>query len=121
MKSAVIAATGLYTPPQSVSNAELVAAFNAYVDLHNTENADAILAGDAVALIPSSEAFIEKASGIKSRYVVEKSGVIDPTLMRPRLSRNGRTKRSRSWPRSASRRRATRWSAGVRVLSGSMR
>ncbi|MDB5483365.1 MAG: beta-ketoacyl-ACP synthase, partial [Caulobacteraceae bacterium] len=39
MKSAVIAATGLYTPPQAVSNAELVAAFNAYVELHNTEHA----------------------------------------------------------------------------------
>ncbi len=83
MKSAVIAATGLYTPAQSVSNAELVAAFNAYVDLHNAEHAAAIVAGDVAALIPSSEGFIEKASGIKSRYVVNKSGVIDPTVMRP--------------------------------------
>lgn len=83
MKSAVIAATGLYTPPQAVSNAELVAAFNAYVELHNAENADAIAAGETAALIPSSEAFIEKASGIKSRYVVEKAGVIDPRIMRP--------------------------------------
>jgi beta-ketodecanoyl-[acyl-carrier-protein] synthase len=83
LKSAVIAATGLYTPAQSVSNAELVAAFNAYVDLHNAEYAEAIVAGDVAALIPSSEGFIEKASGIKSRYVVNKSGVIDPTVMRP--------------------------------------
>jgi len=83
LKSAVIAATGLYTPAQSVSNAELVAAFNAYVDLHNAEHAEAIAAGEVAALIPSSEGFIEKASGIKSRYVVNKSGVIDPTVMRP--------------------------------------
>jgi beta-ketodecanoyl-[acyl-carrier-protein] synthase len=83
LKSAVIAATGLYTPPQAVSNAELVAAFNAYVELHNAENADAIAAGETAALIPSSEAFIEKASGIKSRYVVDKAGVIDPRVMRP--------------------------------------
>ena len=34
---AVIAATGLYTPPQSVSNAELVAAFNAYVETFNAK------------------------------------------------------------------------------------
>jgi beta-ketodecanoyl-[acyl-carrier-protein] synthase len=85
LKSAVIAATGLYTPPLSVSNAELVAAFNAFVDLHNAEHAEAIAAGDTAALIPSSEAFIEKASGIKSRYVVEKAGVIDPRVMRPAI------------------------------------
>ena len=85
MKSAVIAATGLYTPPYSVSNAELVAAFNAFVDLHNAGHAEAIASGETAALIPSSEAFIEKASGIKSRYVVEKTGVIDPRVMRPAL------------------------------------
>jgi beta-ketodecanoyl-[acyl-carrier-protein] synthase len=83
LKSAAIAATGLYTPPQSISNAELVAAFNAYVELHNAEPADAIAAGETTALIPSSEGFIEKASGIKSRYVVDKAGVIDPRVMRP--------------------------------------
>ena len=74
MNLAVIAATGLHTPAQSVSNAELVAAFNAYVDLHNTKHAGEIAArAPSQALIPSSEAFIEKASGIKSRYVVDKS------------------------------------------------
>jgi beta-ketodecanoyl-[acyl-carrier-protein] synthase len=85
LKSAVIAATGLHTPPHSVSNAELVVAFNAYVDLHNSQHAEAIAAGEVPALIPSSEAFIEKASGIKSRYVVDKAGVIDPTVMRPNI------------------------------------
>ena len=85
MKSAVIAATGLYTPPQSVSNAELVTAFNAYVELFNAEHAAAIAAGETAALILSSEAFIEKASGIKSRYVVDKAGVIDPRVMRPSI------------------------------------
>src|SRR5579862_4225600 len=67
LSSAVIAATGLHTPAQSVSNVELVTAFNAYVELFNAEHAGAIAAGEVVALIPSSEAFIEKASGIKSR------------------------------------------------------
>jgi beta-ketodecanoyl-[acyl-carrier-protein] synthase len=85
LKSAVIAATGLYTPPHSISNAELVAAFNAYVDLHNAEHAEAIAARETQALIPSSEAFIEKASGVKSRYVVDKAGVIDPKVMRPAI------------------------------------
>jgi len=79
----VIAATGLYTPPNRLSNAELVAAFNAYVELANGENAAAIAAGEAQPLVPSSVEFVEKASGIKSRYVIDKQGVIDPSVMRP--------------------------------------
>jgi beta-ketodecanoyl-[acyl-carrier-protein] synthase len=83
LERAVIAATGLYTPSLSVSNAELVAAFNAFVEAHNAEHGAAIAAGEMEALVPSSEAFIEKASGIKSRYVVDKAGVVDPAVMRP--------------------------------------
>jgi beta-ketodecanoyl-[acyl-carrier-protein] synthase len=82
---AVIAATGLYTPPYSISNEELVTAFNAYVERFNEQNAQAITAGDIEPLTPSSAEFIEKASGIKSRFVMSKSGVIDPEVMRPVL------------------------------------
>lgn len=85
MPQPVIAATGLYTPPDSITNAELVESFNAFVDLHNFENADAIAAGTAEALVHSSVEFIEKASGIKSRYVVAKPGLVDPRLMRPEI------------------------------------
>jgi beta-ketodecanoyl-[acyl-carrier-protein] synthase len=85
VRNAVIAATGLHTPSESVSNAELVAAFNAFAERFNAENAPAIAAGEIAALEPSSEAFIEKASGIRSRYVVNKSGVLDPSRMAPRL------------------------------------
>ncbi len=85
MHKAIIAATGLYTPPLSVSNAELVETFNTYVATFNADNATAIEAGAVVALTPSSVEFIEKASGIKSRYVVNKSGVIDPLIMRPSI------------------------------------
>lgn len=80
----VISATGLYTPPESVSNAELVESFNAYVAAHNAEHASAIAAGTLAALDPSSVEFIEKASGIKARHVVDKAGVLDPAIMRPR-------------------------------------
>ena len=83
MPDAVIAATGLYTPPYSLSNEELVATFNAYVERFNTANAEAIAAGEIAALTPSSSEFIEKASGIKARYVVDKSGLVDPEVMRP--------------------------------------
>ena len=79
----MIAATGLYTPPNSLSNAELVETFNAYVERFNATNADAIAAGEVAALTPSSVEFIEKASGIKARYVVDKTGLVDPDLMRP--------------------------------------
>jgi beta-ketodecanoyl-[acyl-carrier-protein] synthase len=81
----VISATGLYTPPYSISNDELVGAFNSYVEQFNTANAGAIEAGEVIALTPSSVEFIEKASGIKARYVVNKSGVVDPTIMAPRI------------------------------------
>jgi beta-ketodecanoyl-[acyl-carrier-protein] synthase len=83
LSDAVIAATGLYTPPNRLSNAELVETFNAYVARFNAANAEAIAAGRIEALSPSSVEFIEKASGIKSRFVVDKSGLVDPELMRP--------------------------------------
>jgi len=85
MKSVVISGTGLFTPPHAISNDELVTAFNAYVELFNAENAEKIAAGDVTALEPSSSAFIEKASGIKSRYVMEKAGILDPAHMTPRI------------------------------------
>ena len=79
----VIAATGLYVPPYSISNAELVGAFNAYVERFNAENATAIAAGQIAPLLLSSVEFIEKASGIKARYVMDKQGILDPAIMRP--------------------------------------
>jgi beta-ketodecanoyl-[acyl-carrier-protein] synthase len=85
LHQAVIAATGLFTPPFSISNVELVDAFNAYVERFNAANADAIAAGEVTALAPSSPEFIEKASGIKARYVMNKDGIIDPEVMRPVL------------------------------------
>ena len=51
MTEAVIAATGLYTPPNSLSNAELVETFNGYVERFNARNAAAIGAGEVQALI----------------------------------------------------------------------
>ena len=85
MHSVVISGTGLYQPPHIISNAELVAAFNAYADLQNAQHADEIAAGTRAPLTHSSVEFIEKASGIKQRYVIEKDGVLDPTRMYPRF------------------------------------
>ena len=80
-----ISSTGIYVPPEVITNAELVQSFNAYVQLENAQHAAEIAAGSFTPLVESNVEFIEKASGIKRRYVVEKSGVLDPTRMRPRL------------------------------------
>jgi beta-ketodecanoyl-[acyl-carrier-protein] synthase len=85
MTRPVISATGLYTPPHSISNEELVVSFNNWVDRWNAEHRHEIEAGKAEPKQHSSVEFIEKASGIKSRFVVEKSGVIDPAVMRPHI------------------------------------
>ena len=85
MNKIVISGTGLFTPSESISNEELITCFNAYVEQFNTQNAIAIASGEVTALEPSSVAFIEKASGIKSRFVVEKSGLLDINRMVPRI------------------------------------
>ena len=85
MHQPVISGTGVYTPQQTISNAELVAAFNAYADKMNALNAEAIQAGEAEPIGHSSEEFIVNASGIHQRYVLDKSGVLDPDVMHPLL------------------------------------
>ncbi|MFZ5617418.1 MAG: beta-ketoacyl-ACP synthase III [Pseudomonadota bacterium] len=84
-----IIATGLFTPPNTISNAELVTAFNEYVALYNAENARAIEAGAVEPLQPSSAEFVEKASGIKSRHVMDKAGILDPKRMAPMIPARG--------------------------------
>ena len=86
MNSVVISATGLFTPSQSISNEELVESFNQYVEQTNLDNADAIDRGEMEALTISDSAFIEKASGIKSRFVLAKKNILDPDVMAPELN-----------------------------------
>ncbi len=81
----VISGTGLWTPPHSISNEELVTAYNGYADKYNSENAAAIAAGDLVAKPHSNAEFIYKASGIKSRYAYIKDGILDINRMRPNI------------------------------------
>ena len=81
----VISGTGLYTPANSISNDELVASFNAYVQQFNADNAEAIARGEMEAKSESWRGIIEKASGIKSRFVIDKEGILDPLRMVPRI------------------------------------
>ncbi len=85
MHKVAITGTGVFTPSQVITNDELVVAFNAYADRWNTENAAAIAAGEVEAKQHSSSEFILAASGIENRYVLDKTGVLDPARMYPRL------------------------------------
>ena len=80
-----IAGTGLFTPNESISNEELVKSYNAYADLFNQQNKEAIEKGDLEELTHSSADFIYKASGIESRYVLSKEGILDPQRMKPKF------------------------------------
>ena len=80
-----ISGTGLFTPKESISNEELVNSFNKFVDEYNETNKESIQRGDVNALEKSNAEFIEKASGVKSRYVQDKSGILDTSFMKPKL------------------------------------
>ncbi len=83
--SVVISGSGLWNPPHSISNEELVDAYNAYATQFNQQNADEIESGSVTAKPLSSAEFIQKASGIRSRYCYMKDGVLDINRMRPAI------------------------------------
>jgi beta-ketodecanoyl-[acyl-carrier-protein] synthase len=85
MHRVAISSTGLYIPPHSISNEELVQSFNTFVQQENARHAAEIASGIRPALTESSVAFIEKASGIQRRYVINKSGILDPERMAPQI------------------------------------
>ena len=85
MKKVQISGTGLFTPEESISNEELVLSYNKYVNEFNSTHQQEIKNGKIIPLEESSSEFIEKASGVKSRYVQNKSGILDTSFMRPRL------------------------------------
>ena len=80
-----ISGTGLFTPKEVLTNDELVESYNEFVDEFNLENKDRIVSGEIEELQKSSSEFIEKASGVKARYVQNKSGILDTKFMRPQL------------------------------------
>jgi beta-ketodecanoyl-[acyl-carrier-protein] synthase len=97
MKDVVISGTGLYRPPHIITNAELVEAFNAYAALQNDKNAQRIAAGDVEPMVGSSVEFIEKASGIRQRYVIDKAGVAlsNPSLIANTVAESPRNRPSK--------------------------
>jgi beta-ketodecanoyl-[acyl-carrier-protein] synthase len=85
MHRVAISGTGVFTPADVISNAELVASYNEYAHRQNALHADAIAAGERQPMPMSSEEFIVKASGIERRHVMSKFGVLDPGIMHPVL------------------------------------
>ncbi len=80
-----ISGSGVWHPEDVITNEELCAAFNVFVQRENAAHADEIAAGTRVALRESTPEFIEKASGIKQRYCADKSGPLDPDRLVPNI------------------------------------
>lgn len=85
MNQAAITGTGVFTPSEAITNAELVESYNAYADLQNQRNAEAITQGELTPLQHTSTRKIQIASGIRHRFVVERNGILDPEVMHPVL------------------------------------
>jgi len=85
-QSIVISGAGVWNPPHTITNEELVDSYNAYAEKFNTDNASLIAAGETQEMPMSSASFIFKASGIKQRYIYVKDGTLDIDRMRPRIT-----------------------------------
>lgn len=83
----VVSGTGLTTPPDVISNEELVGSFNGWADREDDAGAEAIASGERAPTARSSAEFIERASGIRRRHVVDRAGILDVARMKPRLRR----------------------------------
>ncbi|MHB2264294.1 beta-ketoacyl-ACP synthase III [Aliihoeflea sp. PC F10.4] len=81
MKRVVISGIGTEIPDEVISNEELVESFNAWVDL---EDPGRIARGEEP-LAKSDSEFILYASGVKTRHVHTRDGILDPHRMTPRI------------------------------------
>jgi beta-ketodecanoyl-[acyl-carrier-protein] synthase len=80
-----ITGAGVWHPETVLSNEELCTGFNEFVRRDNAKHAAEIEAGTRKPLAESSPEFIVKASGIKRRYVQDKTGLMDPERMCPNI------------------------------------
>ena len=94
MEEIHIAGTGIWYPDEIITNDEIVSSFNSYVDEYNLNNQEDINSGKIEALEHSSSAFIEKASGIKTRHVVDKKNILDIKRMMPSLKHEDQSRLS---------------------------
>jgi len=90
----LITGTGLFTPSDSVTNAELVESLGAANEKWNAEHRSQIESGELEERDMPSEKFIMRASGIGHRFVMDKEGLLDPDRLRPHLPLRGEDERS---------------------------
>ncbi|MCO6392223.1 beta-ketoacyl-ACP synthase III [Aliihoeflea aestuarii] len=81
MKRVVISGIGTEIPDEIISNEELVESFNAWVDLENPMR----IARGEEPLARSDAEFIVYASGVQTRHVHTRDGILDPRRMTPRI------------------------------------
>jgi beta-ketodecanoyl-[acyl-carrier-protein] synthase len=81
MNRVIISGIGIEIPEARVTNDELVASFNAWVDVENARREGT---GEPP-LAKSTSEFIEHASGIKTRHMIDRDGVLDPNRMAPHV------------------------------------
>ncbi len=81
----VISGSGVWTPPNIITNEELVESYNAYAERFNAAHEADIAAGKIEEKYLSSVRFIEKTSGIKARHVYTREGILDIDRMRPKF------------------------------------
>ena len=89
-----IAGTGIWYPEETINNEEIVSSFNSYVDHFNSTNKNKIENGELEKLDYSSTEFIEKASGIKTRHVIDKKNILDINKMMPAVLHEDESKLS---------------------------
>lgn len=87
--NAVISGSAVWNPPHVITNEELIDSYNGYAEKFNADNAAAIACGELAEVPLSSASFVEKASGIKQRYIYVKDGALDIDRMRPRIPERG--------------------------------
>ena len=76
---------GVWHPETILENPELCEAFNEFARRENARYADEIAAGKREAIKDSTPEFIVKASGIITRWVEDKTGLLDPERMCPNI------------------------------------
>ncbi|MBX3576796.1 MAG: beta-ketoacyl-ACP synthase III [Rhizobiaceae bacterium] len=81
MNRVAISGVGVEIPEAVITNEDLVASFNSWVD---AENARRRATGDEP-LQKSDTDFIVYASGVRERHVYEREGILDPARMTPRI------------------------------------
>ncbi|MGB6118994.1 MAG: beta-ketoacyl-ACP synthase III [Mesorhizobium sp.] len=85
MNRVIISGIGVEIPETSITNDELVASFNEWVDRENVERA----ASGREPMSKSDSDFIVYASGVKNRHVLVRDGILDVGRMAPRIPARG--------------------------------